>query len=207
MSNLYLIGPQCAGKTTLLEALQAYYAIDANREFENRHVERPAIIEEVVRTVMHEKGFTVQHLENPDKGFELQQCILLGQYNAEETLQDGWYMSDRSGLDALVYANTYLGASAAKKLENMDEWSTLRKRMQDGVVVVCEAGNPDWLSEDRVRMAYNNTVEWERLNNEFYAMLTHYDIEYTVLPKHVRDLRERVSFITNKLGMNRQGIS
>jgi predicted ATPase len=202
--NIYLIGPQCAGKTTLLEALRAYYAIDASREFENQRVECPAIIEEVVRRVMHGKGFNVQDLKNVDRGFELQQRILLEQYNAEEILQDEWYISDRSGLDALVYAKAYIGVSAAKKLENTGEWNRLQKRMQDAVVVFCEAGNADWLSEDEVRMAYSNTAEWERLNKEFHAMLIQHDIGYIILPKHVRDLQERVALIKNTLGMNSQ---
>ncbi|PQE34072.1 P-loop containing nucleoside triphosphate hydrolase protein [Rutstroemia sp. NJR-2017a WRK4] len=167
LPNIYLIGPQCAGKTTLLEALRVYYAIDANREFENHRAERPAIIEEVVRRVMRRKGFNVQDLKNVDRGFELQRCVLLEQYNAEEMLQGEWYISDRSGLDALVYAKAF----AAKKLENTEEWNRLRTRMQDALVVFCEAGIADWLSEDEVRMAYSNTAEWERLNEEFHAML------------------------------------
>ncbi|PVH91014.1 hypothetical protein DM02DRAFT_734334 [Periconia macrospinosa] len=202
--NLYLIGPQCAGKTTLLEALRAYYSIDANRQFGNEHVGRPAIIEEVVRTVMHEKGFKVQDLKDPKKGFELQQCILVEQYNAEEISEDEWYISDRSGLDALVYAKVYVGVSAAEKLENTGEWNRLRKRMQDAVVVFCEAGNTDWLSDDEVRMAYNNTAEWERLNHEFHAMLLHYDIGHIILPKYITDLRERVVFIDSTLRMKSQ---
>ncbi|KAM3067002.1 hypothetical protein ACMFMG_011784 [Clarireedia jacksonii] len=203
--NIYLIGPQCTGKSTLLEALRAYYAIDSNREFENQRVECPAIIEEVVRRVMRENGFSVQDLKDAHRGFELQQRVLLEQYHAEEIIQGEWYISDRSGLDALVYAKEYIGVSTAKELENTREWNTLRKRMQDAVVVFCEAGTADWLSEDEVRMAYSNTAESERLNKEFHTMLIQHRIQYVVLPKHLRDLLERVDLIKNTLSMKSQG--
>lgn len=193
--NLYLIGPQCAGKTTLLDSLRSYYSVDAHRHFANQYVAPPAVIEEVVRKVMNEKGFNAQDLKNPDRGFELQKHILLGQHNAEKMIQGGWYISDRSGIDVLVYAKAYVGLASAKKLGNMDEWNTLRRRMQDAVVVLCEAGNPNWLSHDHARMAYKSVAEWEQLNEEFHDMLVHQGIGYAVLPKHVLTLMERVSLI------------
>ena len=71
--------PQCAGKTTLLKALQSYYAVEAHREFENHRGRAPAIIEEAVRTFIFGYDFNIQDLKNADRGFELQYCILLEQ--------------------------------------------------------------------------------------------------------------------------------
>ncbi|KAF7920908.1 hypothetical protein EAE99_007760 [Botrytis elliptica] len=204
LPNIYLIGPQCTGKTTLLETLRTHYAIDANREFESQCAERPVIIEEVVRRVMRCQGFNIQDLRNVERGFELQQCVLLEQYNSEKKVQCEWYISDRSGLDALVYAKAYIGVTAVKKLEDTEEWNRLKKRMQDALVVFCEAGNASWLSEDEVRMKYSNIAAWERLNNEFHAMLIEHHIEYITLPKHVTDLQDRVALIKNALGVKIQ---
>jgi nicotinamide riboside kinase len=139
--NIYLVGAQCTGKTTLLEALRTHFLDAKNREFHDRPTHLPAVIEEVVRGVMRRKGFTVTDITQPDRGLELQQSNLQAQFDAENALADRWFISDRSGLDAIVYANVYLGTAAAAKLTDLNEWSILRERMKEAVVIVCEAGN------------------------------------------------------------------
>src|SRR5438034_984377 len=116
LPNIYLVGAQCTGKTTLLRALQMHFADPKNREFHGQLVEEPAIVEEVVRKVMRDKNFNVNDIGKPDRGFELQRHNLQEQYDAEEALKDRWFISDRSGLDAVVYAKAYLGNAAAVKL-------------------------------------------------------------------------------------------
>jgi AAA domain len=86
--NIYLVGAQCTGKTTLLGALQTHFADARNRNFHGRHVEEPGIIEEVVRKVMRDKGFNVNDIGRPDRGLELQQHHLQAQSDAEEALHD-----------------------------------------------------------------------------------------------------------------------
>ena len=197
--NVYLVGAQCTGKTTLLKALQTHFADAKTRDFHGQHVEPPAIIEEVVREVMRNKDFNVNDIRKPDRGLELQQCTLQAQFNAEEALKDRWFISDRSGLDAIVYAQVYLGPTAAVMLTESREWDVLRLRMRGAVVIVCEAGNTEWLSGDNVRITYKNTGEWEDLNREFHNALRQHAIEYIVLPKEMRDLQQRLFFVERAL--------
>lgn len=197
--NIYLVGAQCTGKTTLLEALRTHFADVKNHDFHDQHVEPPAIIEEVVRKVMRSKGFNVNDIKQPDKGLELQRCNLQAQFNAEEAHTDRWFISDRSGLDAIVYAQVYLGAAAAAELTDSNEWNILRRKMKGAVVIVCEAGNAEWLSGDDVRITYENTEKWEDLNREFYGALRQHAIEYIVLLREMRDLQQRVMFVEKAL--------
>ncbi|KAI1676005.1 AAA-28 domain containing protein [Pyrenophora tritici-repentis] len=194
-SNLYLIGPQCSGKTTLLNALRAFYS---DHDPASHHMEQPSIIEEVVRVVMHE-GFQARDLYDSVRGLHLQTHILLRQNQTEEQLKDRWFFTDRSALDTLVYAKEYTGADAFRALAGTKEWAKSRLRMQQATVIVCEAGNTDWLSADRVRLAYQDTAEWKALNEAFFVMLRDYEISYSVLPNTIKDLGERVALISSLL--------
>jgi hypothetical protein len=62
-----------------------------------------------------------------------------------------WFVSDRSGVDPIVYARKYASKGAESYLINSTEWSELRERMGKSVVIVCEAG-ADWLTDDGVRL-------------------------------------------------------
>jgi chromosomal replication initiation ATPase DnaA len=74
--NIYLVGAQCIGKTTLLEALRTHFVDAKNRDFHNQYVEAPVMIEEVVREVMRSKGFNVNDIKQPERGLELQQYTI-----------------------------------------------------------------------------------------------------------------------------------
>ena len=192
-SNVYFIGPQCSGKTTLLSALRAFYP---DRDPASRGIEQPFIIEEVVRVVMHEKGFQARDLYDSVRGLQLQTHILLRQNQTEEQLKDRWFFADRSALDTLVYAKEYTGLDALKALASTKEWAKSRLRMQHATVIVCEAGNTGWLSADKVRLAYQDTAEWKALNEAFFVMLREYGISYSVLPNAIKDLGERVALVS-----------
>ncbi|KAJ5042665.1 AAA domain-containing protein [Bipolaris maydis] len=195
-SNLYLIGPQCSGKTTLLNALRAFYS---DRDPASHGIEQPFFIEEVVRVIMHEKGFQARDLYDSVRGLQLQTHILLRQNQIEEQLKDRWFLADRSALDTLVYAKQYTGTDAFKALASTKEWENSRLRMQYATVIVCEAGNTEWLSADKVRLAYQDTAGWKALNESFFVMLREYGISYSVLPNAVKDLGERVALVSRLL--------
>jgi nicotinamide riboside kinase len=197
--NIYLVGAQCTGKTTLLGALRTHFADTRNRNFHGRHAEKPGIVEEVVRKVMRDKGFNVNDIGKPGRGLELQQHHLQAQSDAEEALRGQWFISDRSGVDMIVYAKAYLGDAAAKTLADSRKWDVLRQRMRDGVVIVCEAGNTDWLSGDTVRISYESPDKWVILNEEFYHVLREQAIAYFVLSKETTDLQQRVAFVEKAL--------
>ena len=74
--------------------------------------------------------------------------------------------------------------------------------MQHATVIVCEAGNTEWLSADTVRLAYHDTSEWKALNEAFFIMLREYEIPYSVLPNAIKDLGERVALVRRLLEMD-----
>lgn len=195
-SNLYLIGPECSGKTTLLNALRAFYS---DCDPASHGIEQPFVIEEVVRVIMHEKGFQARDLYDSVRGLQLQTHILLRQNQTEEKLKDRWFLADRSALDTLVYAKEYTGLDALRALASTKEWAKSRLRMQHATVIVCEAGNTEWLSADKVRLAYQDAAEWKALNEAFFVMLREYGISYSVLPNAIKDLGERVALVSRLL--------
>lgn len=60
-----------------------------------------------------------------------------------------WFISDRSGVDPIVYARKYVSEEAAEDLVKSTEWLELKERMKSALVIVCEAG-VDWLIDDGV---------------------------------------------------------
>lgn len=148
---------------------------------------------------MHEKGFQAKDLHDSVRGLQLQTHILLRQNQIEEQLKDLWFLADRSALDALVYAKEYTGLDALKALASTKEWEESRFRMKHATVIVCEAGNTEWLSADEVRLAYRDTAEWKALNEAFFAMLKEHGISYSVLPNAVNSLREQVALVSRLL--------
>lgn len=195
-SNLYLIGPQCSGKTTLLNALRALYS-DHDPAFQD--IDKPFIIEEAARLIMQEEGFQATDLCDSVRGLELQMRILRRQDQTEEQMRDRWFFADRSPLDTLVYAKKYTGPDALKTLAQTEEWARSRSRMQRATVVVCEAGNVEWLSADSVRIAYQNASEWKALNGAFFDLLRECGIRYSVLSYGIKDLGQRVALVSRFL--------
>jgi predicted ATPase len=202
-SNLYLIGPQCSGKTTLLSALRAFYS---DHDPASHGINQPFIIEEVARFIIQEKGFQATDLYDSVRGLQLQMHILLRQDQTEEQMKDRWFFADRSALDTLVYAKEYTGLDALKALARTEEWAKSRLRMQHATVIVCEAGNTEWLSADRVRLSYQDTSEWKALNEAFFIMLREYEIPYSVLPNAIKDLGERVALVSRLLEIDKSNL-
>jgi nicotinamide riboside kinase len=64
--NVYIIGPQCTGKSTLVKALENTYKEAANENRVQRYAAspQPTIVQEVARTVLQKQGFTRDDLRN-----------------------------------------------------------------------------------------------------------------------------------------------
>jgi hypothetical protein len=143
MKNIYVIGAQSTGKTTLVDALEDCLSLDNSSR--NGQSKQPYIIREVARKVLEEKGYSRVDIEtSTTRALQLQQHILEAQHNAElEATAQGtspWYISDRSGLDPIVYASIFGGAEAAETMLASEIWLEMEARMKAGVVVLCEAG-------------------------------------------------------------------
>lgn len=190
--NIYIVGAQCTGKTTLVNALEEHFA-----SLTSSPANRPAIIREVARTVLKTHNFTANDIRtSPSRAFELQRLILEAQVLAERRALESseWFISDRSGVDPICYALCHVGEEEASKLLQTDGWQELKSRMSDGLLVVCESG-ADWLTDDGVRMMPLDKQEWAAFHVLFCEFLDRLGLPYTILPASLLDLRARVSSV------------
>lgn len=136
---------------------------------------------------------------DPDLSLNLQKLILAAQADAEEEAlaRGSWFISDRSGLDPIVYAREYAGAEAAAHMVQSDDWLMVKKRMSRSIVVVCEAGM-GWLKDDGVRLMPRDREDWIAFHELFCGMLDKAGLLYHILPVTMTDLSERVNFVLSK---------
>lgn len=193
-ANIYIIGPQSTGKTTLVNELRS----------ESHHwrcklpIEEPQIISEVARSVLSEHKFTGDDIaSSQQRCLALQRLILEAQARAENKAleKSNWFISDRSGIDPLVYARRYASAQGAVEMQQVDVWVQVKARMTDSLIVVCESGTP-WLADDGVRLMPRNEEEWLQLFQEFCAVLDDLGLQYSVVPKTMLDLSGRAEFVS-----------
>ncbi|KAH7370274.1 hypothetical protein BKA65DRAFT_471496 [Rhexocercosporidium sp. MPI-PUGE-AT-0058] len=71
------------------------------------------------------------------RALNLQRLILQAQLTAEReaSAEGNWFISDRSGVDPIVYTQKYVGEKAKSDLLKSPEWLELKKRMLDAVVI------------------------------------------------------------------------
>ncbi|KAK5170251.1 uncharacterized protein LTR77_004837 [Saxophila tyrrhenica] len=188
--NIFIIGAQCTGKTTLVEALADFYA--------SRQVEPPPkIVSEVARNVMRRVDIHRHDIANtPERCLVLQEAIIQAQYDAESDLEvrRSWYISDRSGLDPVVYARLLVGEEGKQRLLELPTYSILEERMKQGLVFVCEAGC-SWLVDDGTRLMPKDQEEWRRIDQAFRQLLQERGIEYVLVPSSVVGMRDRVDIV------------
>ncbi|KAI4618414.1 hypothetical protein J4E80_005012 [Alternaria sp. BMP 0032] len=198
---LYIIGAQCTGKTTLVNALEdAFHQRDTALPV-TEVASKPVIIREVARKVLHDKQFSREDITaSPSRSLQLQKHILDAQFEAEQaaigldTPPTTWYISDRSGLDPIIYAQLFVGEGAAGEMLASAKWKELERRMKAGVVVLCEAGC-SWLADDGTRLMPDGTEAWMRIDDAFRKQLAGRGIHYTLVPNHVVSLQARVQLV------------
>lgn len=201
---LYIIGAQCTGKTTLVNALENQFSRSETSSSTQGALSNPVVIREVARTVLREKQFTrLDITTSPSRALQLQKHILDAQFAAEKAITSlkvpaMWYISDRSGLDPIVYARLFVGEEAASDMLTSKEWKELEQRMKAGIVILCEAGC-SWLIDDGTRLMPDGTTEWMRIDNAFRKQLVACGIRYTVIPKDVVSLEARVQLVVEHL--------
>ncbi|KAF5579292.1 P-loop containing protein [Fusarium pseudocircinatum] len=203
--NIYIIGPQSTGKTTLVNKLQS--------DLEHRHVDtsidKPQIVSEVARTVLAKHKYSAQDiLTSKLRCFQLQQLILEAQASSEkEALKtSSWFISDRSGFDPLVYAKRYAAPDAVEQLQRLPAWKEVRVKMERSLIVVCEAGTP-WLMDDGVRLMPGSDKEWMQVFDDFCEMLDGVGLEYCVVPHTVLDISERADLVWARWTERRQALT
>ncbi|KAL4724602.1 hypothetical protein ACLX1H_008044 [Fusarium chlamydosporum] len=174
--NIYIIGPQSTGKTTIIKKLQSeldHWPADPS-------VGDPHIISEVARSVLTKHNFSAEDItSSPNRCIALQKLILEAQASAEnEALQSSsWFISDRSGFDPLVYAKRYVSADAVASMQMELAWAQVKVRMANSIIVVCEAGTP-WLTDDGVRLMPASDKEWMEVFQDFCGLLQETELDY-----------------------------
>ncbi|KAI1053167.1 hypothetical protein LB506_012351 [Fusarium annulatum] len=204
ITNIYIIGPQSTGKTTLVNKLKA----DLEHWLADTSIDKPHIVSEVARTVLAKHKYSAEDIQaSTTRCFELQQLILEAQAAAEkEALKtSSWFISDRSGFDPLVYAKRYAAPGAVEQLQELDAWKQVKARMERSLIVVCEAGTP-WLMDDGVRLMPGSDDEWMQTFYNFCEMLDELGLGYFVVPRTVLDVSERAELVRVKWIGRRQSL-
>lgn len=193
LPSIYVIGPQSTGKTTLVNKLRD----DLRHWLAGATIEPPQIVTEVARTVLTKHKYTANDItSSTDRCLELQKLILEAQAAAEKEalLYSSWFISDRSGFDPLVYAREYVSPEAVAEMQRLPAWIEVKTRMENSLVVVCEAGTP-WLMDDGVRLMPDNEGAWMKLSRDFCDLLDETGFSYCVVPRAMLDLSERAAFV------------
>lgn len=189
--NIYIVGAQCTGKTTLIGALSSHFTASSLST-----TPAPLVFTEVARTVLRKHNLTGSDIaSSPSTNLLFQQLMIEAQYATEKVAETSqWFISDRSGFDPIVYARRYVGEEGARSLMEMEIWGELKERMGRSLVVVCEAG-ADWLVDDGVRLMPENKEDWVAFHNLFCELLRDAGLDFVVLPCEMKDLAERVRFV------------
>lgn len=195
MRFIYIIGAQCTGKTTLSAALTAHL---------NRH--NPELkcvtISEVARSVLRLHGFTRDDVrKGGQRCLELQKLIMENQLNSErEAAEPGVdiVVSDRSGIDPLVYAHMYCEPQRIDGMLHSEIWAELKNNLLQNIVIVCEPVE-EWLVDDGTRIMPLNFVEWMSIHTLFLDLLDRHEIQHLVLPATIHLIPDRVNFIQSLL--------
>ncbi|KAI1311759.1 AAA domain-containing protein [Xylaria venustula] len=192
LPNIYIIGSQCTGKTTLVNAIS-----DSLKHHPVALVEPPGFIKEVARSVLEKHNFTREDIRcSQDRALGLQTLIVEAQADAEKSglKAHSWFISDRSAIDPIVYTRKYVSRKAGDTLASSAQWGEMRDRMAKSLVILCEAC-VDWLTDDGVRLMPLDSAEWLKLDMEFGRVLADAGLQYYVLPSQIMDTSERVQFV------------
>jgi nicotinamide riboside kinase len=188
--NIYIVGAQCTGKTIIVNALVTHFDEAATK---------PLLIEEVARGVIQKHQYTPADMtDSPVRALKLQHLILAAQVAAEEEAGSNWFISDRSAIDPIVYASLYASEEAAAGMFETEAWKNCRVGMQEGLVIVCEAGTP-FLHDDGVRLMPEDFERWMAVHDMFCRLLQEQGITFTVIRKEMVDLMQRVQLILGLL--------
>ena len=187
---IYVIGAQSTGKSTLVSHLERLF--EAKRTYHGQPVPRPQILQEVARKVLRDNNLKATEVFNSkEQALELQRLIIDAQCKAENEV-NGWYISDRSVLDALVYAQQYGGSD--ESLTSMEQMEDAVARLRDGIIVLCEPVEK-WLVKDGVRLMPGDIAEWLDLHQRFQQNLAALKIDHLLLPQTRLDIDERAACV------------
>src|SRR5271170_5576290 len=192
--NVYIIGPQSTGKTTMVKALVERLKGDV------------PVIQEIARHVMKEKGYSRIDVDSTDleRRFAMQNDIFHAQLEKEDSyLESGTnFVSDRSAIDPLVYLMHYSGTNMADKIISRVEWQKVRERygdMKESLVVLLLPVE-EFLIDDDIRYMAKSIQDWHSLAASFQRFLHEQDISAIEFGEECRNIGNRVERVLTELG-------
>ncbi|KAH7016363.1 AAA domain-containing protein [Microdochium trichocladiopsis] len=201
--NIYIIGAQSSGKTTLVQALETHFT---NQHETLSASAAPRFIKEVARKVLDKHGYTAEDIvTSPQRTLQLQKLIIEAQARAEYEPANSdtpatnatcppSFISDRSAIDPVVYARQYVGLQESQGLLELPEWRQMHKRMQASLIILCEPRS-DWLKSDGVRLMPRDNEEWMLTHKLFCDVLNEVGLSFVVLSEGMSDIKVRVGFV------------
>ena len=113
-------------------------------------------------------------------------------------MKGSWFISDRSGVDAIIYDKCFANKSGVEKLLNITAWKELKKTLRDSLIIVCEPVLT-WLKENRLRLMLKDPLARTELvfiiHRKFCNFLDDAKFQYTILSNTQHELSDRVSFV------------
>ena len=103
-------------------------------------------------------------------------------------------ITDRSGIDPLMYARMFCGDEASTNLTDGEDWQLLKVNMTAGIIVVCPPIQ-EWLTDDGVRLMPLDWAEWLAMHELFCRSLDEHRIPYVTIPPTMTNIDERVKFV------------
>lgn len=190
ITAIYVIGPSSTGKTTLCSALARRLALEPS-----------SYITEVARKVMRNRGFTREDVGT----LEMQKAIMEaqlaeeeeGRVNAEQRAGPQVLLSDRSAIDAIVYAVL----TSRNETEAIQRWRILTSSAKFRVAlpryrqakVILLTPVPEWLVDDGVR----TLDDQDQCLKTFKGVLSELDIKYEEMGGTTKKLSDRVDILLN----------
>lgn len=198
--QVYVIGPSSTGKTTLCNAVAKSLKLSSR-----------CFITEVARQVMRTRGFTREDVGT----IEMQRAIMQAQLEEEAkacerarrgNTGDGLILSDRSGIDPVVYAIlTAKDEDEARQKEdalaNLAAFQMALHRYNDAIFFLLSPVK-EWLVDDGVR----NLDDHERCIIVFRQVLDELGIKYQEIGAEMKGLEDRVRLVKECIAAKHQEI-
>ncbi|KAK5070432.1 bifunctional uridylate/adenylate kinase [Lithohypha guttulata] len=196
VTSVYLIGVSATGKTTLTGDLAKHFQ-------EHEPERRVAIISEVARELVLSSGVKPEQIRaGEENAMKLQKQILetqLERENEARTKAD-LILSDRFGIDPVVFAMKYGSEQKSRALLDSDAWKVLRERMTRSLVILCEPVM-EWFAEDLVRVVPESSKEVYEVHDTFCEILQAQGISFMLLKRSILERQERVDLVLKFLQM------